>query len=211
MNLEIEILESDEQIIKAILNELAKELNRTFRKLPSKFKTITANLLKKYIIAQPEWAAIISGDLRYELGIVDPESRLLNILDALAREILVEFKPFIAVGNSLNGGITIQAVVDNYENIINMDDAIVVTEKRDLLYWLQWMLLDGSSVIIQNYEVEFGPYGRTGGAHMILGGTWNVPSQYAGTANDNFITRAIAQLQEELEKEIKNCIISNLP
>ncbi len=206
--LTISILEDDATIQRLAIEEIAKELNIAFKVLIPKLKTITGEFLRRYIMAQPEYDAIITGDLRYELGIVNPSARLITILDTLVRNIETDFVPFVASGNSLSGGLTINAVKSDYSDIIHLRDSIVTTEKGVELEWLRWLLLEGRQIIIAGYDVELGPFGRTGGAHMVLGGNWKVPAEYAGRTNDNFIIRAIKTMQEPLKEKLEECIAS---
>lgn len=208
INLGISIVEDTATIQRLIMQELAGELNKEFPKLEDKLKKITGDLLRTHIMAQPEYNAIINTSLRYELGIINPTARLLNIIDTLTRNIETEFTPFTAEGDTFKGGLIINAVKSDYSDIIHLPDSIVVTEKGVELEWLRWLLMEGRKVIISGWDVEFGPFGRTGGAHMIMGGNWKVPSEYAGRPNDNFIINAIRDLQEPLKEQIEQCIQS---
>ncbi len=208
INLGLSIAESDAEIQRLIMNDLAEELNRGFQSVQSKLKKITGDLLRQSIMAQPEYNAIINSSLRYELGIVNPTARLLNIIDTLTRNIETDFTPFSVQGEVFKGGITINAVQSDYSDIIHLRDSIVVTEKGVELEWLRWLLFEGRQIIISGWNVEFGPFGRTGGAHMIMGGNWKVPSEYAGRVNDNFIIRAVKEMQAPLKEQIEQCIAS---
>jgi hypothetical protein len=59
---------------------------------------------------------------------------------------------------------------------------------------LEWLLLEGNKTIIKNQQVIVRPskFSRTGMALMQESNkSWKVPSQYAGTIRNNWITRAI--------------------
>jgi hypothetical protein len=71
------------------------------------------------------------------------------------------------------------------------------------LPWLQWLLLEGNATIVRNYTVSFGPnrFSRTGFALMRPSlQSWKVPSEFAGTINDNWITRAIDGAESNIQK-----------
>ena len=54
------------------------------------------------------------------------------------------------------------------------------------------MLTQGNATIITGYEYNAGTgLGRSGGGNMKSGGAWRVPPEYAGTLDDNFVTRAL--------------------
>lgn len=204
----VDLLESNSQIEKLMMEDLVRQLNAAFRKKMPEVKEITGQLLQQYIRAQPTYNAIVSGTLRYELGLVNPSARLLNIVDELARNIKVTFEPFVVDGKQFKGGITINAVKSDYSDIIKLRDSVLVTEKGVKLEWLRWLLLDGRAIIIGDYHVEFGNWGRTGGAAMRKGGKWQVPSENAGRQTDNFITDAIRDMQGSLKEKLEECIAS---
>ena len=73
--------------------------------------------------------------------------------------------------------------------------------------WLNWLLTAGDSILIANFGVEFGSYGRTGKARMSGNfAPYKVHSSFSGTPDNNFITRAIAavypQIKEIIRKEL---------
>jgi hypothetical protein len=204
----VNVIESNSEIEKLIMNDLVRQLNSAFRNKMPEIKEITGDLLQQYIRAQPTYNAIVNGTLKYELGLVNPTARLLNIVDELVRNIKVTFDPFTADGKQFKGGITINAVKSDYSDIIKLRDSILVTEKGVKLEWLRWLLLDGRAIIIGDYHVEFGNWGRTGGAAMRKGGKWQVPSENAGRQADNFITDAIRDMQNTLKEKLEECIAS---
>jgi hypothetical protein len=103
------------------------------------------------------------------------------------------------------GGITIEAIRADYADVLALPDSTLITPEHGyVLPWLQWLLLEGNKTIIEHFKVQFGSWGRTGGAIMRKGGSWHVPPEHAGTINDNFITRAIAQIEPQLVETIKN-------
>ena len=75
------------------------------------------------------------------------------------------------------------------------------------LNWLEWLLLFGNKTIIRDYVVEFGdnPRSRTGRAVMkgVKSGKWGVPPEFAGTKNNNWITRAIESADSEINSILK--------
>ncbi len=204
----VDILESNSEIEKLMMNDLVRQVNAAFRKKMPEVKEITGELLEQHIRAHPTYNAIVSGSLRHELGLVDPTARLLNIIDELVRNIKVTFEPFTVDGKQFKGGITINAVKSDYSDIIKLRDSTVVTQKGVKLEWLRWLLLDGRAIIISDYHIQFGRFGRTGGAVMKKGGKWQVPSENAGRQADNFITDAIRDMQNPLKEKLEECIAS---
>ena len=80
------------------------------------------------------------------------------------------------------------------------------------LDWLNWILTRGDEIIVSKFrfEPESGR-GRTGRGRMKKGGSWRVSPQYAGTEDDNFITRALSDkaLQAKMASIIHKAIKKN--
>ena len=51
----------------------------------------------------------------------------------------------------------------------------------------------GDTIVVNNFQVEFGAFGRTGKGRMTEsdGVGWKISSNFSGTQDDNFITRAL--------------------
>jgi hypothetical protein len=85
------------------------------------------------------------------------------------------------------------------------------------LEWLDWLLTYGGKIIIHGHEVDFDltneerQKSRTGLALMRRGltvddGVWRVPSQFRGTANDNFIIRSFKDVGPKIGKMIDSAV-----
>jgi hypothetical protein len=82
------------------------------------------------------------------------------------------------------------------------DQFSVITEKGQQLPWLKWLLFEGTSSIVKDYDVKFGPNtkSRTGEAIMVqTNRSWRVPPEFAGTIADNWFTRAIDSIDDSIE------------
>ena len=73
------------------------------------------------------------------------------------------------------------------------------------LPWLQWLLLDGTKVLIDSHQVVIGPNlrSRTSMAIMRPGSGWSVPNEFAGTQNNNWLTRAIDSSSDSINNLLK--------
>ena len=76
--------------------------------------------------------------------------------------------------------------------------------------WLDWLINRGDEIIVSQFGFESaGGKGRSGGGKMKKGGSWRISPQYAGTVDDNFITRALQDksftdsASKAIEKTIK--------
>lgn len=106
------------------------------------------------------------------------------------------------------GGIRVTLVRDNLEPILNSPLAQYETNKGVTIPWLEWLLTAGSNVLVADYsvgaELNPGRYSRTEALIMFPhnGGNFSISPAYAGTINDNWITRAANAALPEIEKTL---------
>jgi len=182
-----------------------KEIDREINlKIKSSINAITESieiaiqtLVKLRLQEAPEVNSLAGGELRYQFGLRDGSSRISNIIEVWAESVEVRY----VQGAGKFGGISISMVDENYSKVLSMSEAEFTTEDGTSLEWLRWLLLEGDTRIINNYQFQSGRTGRAGGGIMISRqrGSWGVPSQFAGTENNNFATRALESMQDEID------------
>jgi hypothetical protein len=110
-------------------------------------------------------------------------------------------KPRVA-SKGLYSKFSAKMIRSNFDDVLSTEFSIVRDNQRGYeLPWLKWLLLDGTKSLVDNYGVVFGPskYSRTGYAIMRSGSrSWGIPNEFAGTQNDNWITRAIDGASPEI-------------
>ena len=203
----LEIIDTIDVIEKRIMRAIVKKFNIDFPRIVSAVETDIANHFAPTFIAEPEYSSLISGELQRSFGLpsADAIRALDKIIDTLSASVKVKFKKFSISGNaSVNGGLTLQAVKDDFSDILSLPEAKITTAKGQPLNWLEWLLIEGDNVIIADYHVQSGNYSqsRSGGAIMIKssGSTFRVPPQFSGVINNNWITRAIDHSLVHLER-----------
>lgn len=205
----IDIVETNEDISSKILKALRPQVNSYFKNVFEKIKDNLSNLVISAITSAPEYNELISGRLKAEFGIPDSSSRLQRILEVW-KNITFKYKPVKNDGKQLVGSFELSMIKQDFSDVINLAEASFVTEKGSTLNWLEWLLLFGDQVIIKDYNVILGsnPRSRTGMAIMSgsVSGKWSVPSEYSGTINNNWITRAI----DSADSSINNLITTSL-
>jgi hypothetical protein len=203
------IIESTNEIEGKILRALKPELNKYLEKVFSKVKSRIIDTVVNAITSAPEYNSLLSGDLKYEFGLPDSDSRVSSILN-FWKKINTDYKSISINNNKLSGGFTITMINSDYSDVINSAAAVLTTEKGVDLNWLEWLLLFGNRTIIKDYVVEFGvnPRSRTGRAIMrgVQKGKWSVPNEFSGTKNNNWITRAIDSVDTEINSILKEAM-----
>lgn len=208
LEINLSIKNTEKQILDIILKETVLILNKKFnRRIIRNITTSIKGLLESAIKNTPEYQSMLSGQLMGELGLVDPDLKLNSIIDIWLDGVFIVFDPIKKQGNKLTGGFTLYAVESNYDDVLSSPYAVQETEKGQKLTWLDWMLTFGDSRFIINYGIRNNPrHSRTGTVIMYptTKRSWGVPPQFAGTRDNNFITRAI----DSIETDIYNIIFS---
>ena len=205
LNFSVDLTNSNSDINRKILTALKPQVNNYFKKVVSSIKQPILEIITKAITNSPEYVSLLSGDLKYEFGLPDSDERLSSILK-FWQKLYIDTDAIKISGDQLVGSFSLKMIPSDFSDVLNSSAAVLVTEKKQSLNWLEWLLLFGNQTIIKDYTVEFGsnPRSRTGQAVMrgVRNGKWSVPSQYAGTLNDNWITRAI----DSVEVDINNIL-----
>lgn len=214
MKISLNLIETDNQIRQSILSALAPEIDRTIKQSLLSIKNQIILLVKQALIQEPEYSSLVSGQLRYELGIPNP-SVADRIVESVANTVSVQQSKVLINSLGVKGGLTINILgYQDIQGLISTDIASVFDAKGYYLPWLEWLLLKGNNPIIKKFEVKLGPNpkSRTGNAIMIKSSSnWSVPSAFAGTTTNNWFTRALDTIKDDtlqnlIQKEIEKFI-----
>jgi hypothetical protein len=209
MKFSLNLLESDNQIksmiFTSIIDKLSIVVNKSLSPITEGIKDIVKEALKK----EPEYASLVGGKLKAELGI--PDSSIVDmVVDALANTIEVSKQPFLSSGTGIKGGFVMTMMKsEDFSGVIYSSIASVVDVKGYSLPWLEWLLLRSNAPIVKNYSVKYvsSPYSRSGMAIMVPSkDSWRVPPEFTGSQDDNWTTRAISSTEKSIYSLIKNNI-----
>lgn len=209
MKYSINLLESDSQIYELILKNLLPLVNKKLDNAITKIIRLINLGLENSIRNQTEYNSLTSpnGKLRLEFGIEDP-SIVDRVINSVLDSVFVQKNNLRISNKSIVGGVILGFFPNNA--IIDIAEQFsVITEKGQPLPWLKWLLFDGTSDIIKNYDVKLGPNpkSRTGEAIMIeTNKSWRVPAEFAGTYSNNWFTRAIDNIDDSIEEIIKKSL-----
>jgi hypothetical protein len=214
MRFSVSLLESDQQIRSAILDSLSKKISAGLQKSVNPLTQSIKSIMIKALQSQPEYQSLISGQLRKEFGIANVNN-VNVVIDNLVNTLVVQVSPLKIINTGLSGGITIQMIPsDTFGGALSDPSANVTDDDKGYsLPWLQWLLLRGTDIIVRNYEVKFGPNpnSRSGDAIMISSGkNWRVPPEFVGTQRNNWTTRAIESVEDELLNTIRSIVERNI-
>ena len=192
----LKLTDSIPDITRNINQAIAEELNANVQKKISNVSTQVKDLVSNVIESQPEIQSLKDGALKGAFGIIDSDIAILNIMQSITNSIEVRFKKF---DSNLNGGVVVNVQPSSFSNVLGLPQGFTVY-KSGVLHWLDWLLIRGDTIIIADYQ--YNPktgLGRSGLGNMITGGSFRVPPQFAGSDNDNFITRALLSNEAEVQ------------
>tara|TARA_R100000664_G_C2727431_1_gene118975 strand:+ start:251 stop:874 length:624 start_codon:yes stop_codon:yes gene_type:complete len=195
------ILESDAQIERMILREIAREVNRSFSRLKTKALGPIRQAIRSSLSSHPTISSLSGGKLRGDFGIPSGVDVVSAIIESVTSSVDMTVVPVTAGRGVLKGGITLTAQPSDYMNVLSLPTSTVVTEKGEVLPWLDWLLLKGDTIIVARYGVKYkGGTGRSGQATMKLNynAPYKVDSQFSGTSTNNFITESIESANNEI-------------
>ncbi|MFO7745709.1 MAG: hypothetical protein R6V36_10040, partial [Psychroflexus sp.] len=167
-----------------------------------------------YLRNTPTYTSLLEGELAGHFGIPyqNRVSNVDSILQTIVSNMEVNHKRVTVTAGKFSGGLTVSILIKNFTDILSLPGAVVVTERGDLLEWLNWLLTQGDRIIIRNYEVDIEPgTGRSGLATMIPNdkSSWRVPPEFSGTINNNWLTRTLksknymSAIDQAIQKELQ--------
>jgi hypothetical protein len=183
------------EITNGIKTALRSHLNSALSLAAIDIRSSLYDMIDSLLIGSNTYQSLLTGTLRGDFGLADPEVRLKEILETLKKSLEVSFIPVQFRGDNLRGGLVIKLIRADFEDILNLSAASYKSHNFQV-EWLRWLLTAGDSVIIATYHVKStnltpgqARASRSGIAIMENGGGWRVPAEYSGTLSDNWLTR----------------------
>ena len=214
MKYSIDLISSVAEIQNNILSNLAKILEKAMYKSKPEIETNIKSLVQKSLQIEPEYVSLISGELRYNFGLADVSS-VDRVIGLLIDTLKVTVNSITTSSQGLKGGLTITFLgSDELMSILSAEPAQMKDSERVYsLPWLEWLLLKNNEILINNYDVELGPNpaSRTGNAIMVRSNSsWRVPVAFAGSIENNWITRSLNKIDNEITDIVTKVISSKL-
>ena len=201
----LDLKESDKDIQLKMMASMQAWLNHKFQLAQPVIISRLKFQVSEWLMATDEIQSLLGGQLMADFGIPSPGASVSNIVESVTRTVTVMFKP---LGRTLTGQVLTIAVQPlDFSNVLGIGETII-TKKGAKLDWLEWLLMRGDDIIVRDYHVEYGSFGRTGEAHMIKPGLFRVDPAFSGTGKDNFITRAFDDKTDDMIRIIFNAIQS---
>ena len=206
MNIKASIKIDERQVQAEMLKEIKRIVNNSIPRIQVEINSRLPALLKKHFAAnvQP-----ITGNDFYALGVPTINDDLISIIDAASNS----FEVKIEQANLLK--INISILEKSHQHLLELPQAYfnyASAKGSGVLQWLKWILLEGGNSVVDGYEVNYtnSRFSRTGGALMNKGSFFIVPENLQGVAGDNILTRAIQNINTDLEKLVKQVLNNSI-
>jgi hypothetical protein len=212
VDVKAKMADADDEIIKRIAKAMGEELTSAVKKALSSLGPKLEELISFWIEQQPEIESLRGGLLQGDFGIIEGTEFGVTqeIIHAVSKSLEVSFAGF---NKNLRGKLLINIQPTSFENILAITEP-VVTENGTLIPWLKWLLFSGDAIMVLEYHVEYrGSEGRSRsgtGAVMVPGGVFRVRPEFAGTADNNFITRAFKGKESQIGRLLEEHISANM-
>jgi hypothetical protein len=187
---------------RGLLEALAKHLSGAIKRSLAPIKSRLGEVIGQAIQACPEYASLLNGRLRGELGVVNAEPVLKAIIRNIAGGVQVTSLGAQRVGSKIEGGLRIEILKGDYSEVLGVRGGSFKSEGGYDIDWLEWLTLKGDSIVVADHRfvTGFPERSRTGMGLMQMPGSWRVPAEFSGTSEDNWLVRALIAVEPEIGK-----------
>lgn len=198
----------DTDFARYAVKELKKHLKRRSATISSRIEEPLQELVRHSLISTPEYRSLQGGKLQGELGVTSPSQRIQAIIETWVSHISVTSK--VATDPLLS--ISIGFIEEGYADVLSLAESAYDYE-GGTIPWLRWLLLEGDTRIVRNFEFSPVKRGSRTGLGIMTPSVrrgWQVPSEFSGTETNNFATRAFDGVDIKIEKIVKSVIKSSI-
>lgn len=187
-----------------ILAAMAAHLNDVVTIATPKIKDRLALSITEAIDSSPEALDLRGGGkLKGELGVVNAELAIEKITAIVIQSVEVQSIRFRADGSArgVAGKFILNVLPRDLTAVLSLKEGTFRSENGFEVPWLTWLLTMGDRIIIREYGFVAGPNkaSRTGLGIMVENqATWQVPHEFSGTIANNWLSRALNTVSNEL-------------
>jgi len=188
--------------------ELKKIVSDSISYAISKVRNLFKEEIKNSLVQDKTYQQLLDFDdtLFFDIGLSNMGSVRENIVEFVSKSF--SLRKLAARKNDF-GGISIVILKDGIQPLLSLPYASY-TSKGGKVDWLEWLLTAGTSEVVANYRVLYGPFGmysRTGEAIMVPSKSgFRFNSEHAGTIDDNWITRSLSRIESKIQNMFENIV-----
>lgn len=207
----LRLIETINTFTKKIAVALSDDLNIRMVIVQNKIEPEIKKLLYDKLWNSFEIQSLIAGNNRLSnvLGVNNAEARCRVIVGTAINSLNITLKRFKGVNSGLRGSLLITAIPSDYKALFALSESTISEMTQTPYNWLEYLLVYGRLPITTNYVVltdrivsseVLSKYSRTGEAIMkkSIGKMTRVPEEYCGTQDNNLITRALDNIDQDI-------------
>ncbi len=202
----------------AAAKEMYNVINPIIKKSANKFRISLQQLVKESFKATSTYDSLINGTLKGHFGFyAGTSSKVDAVIDELIGQIFVESHTASKDSHII---LTVNMIESDFQKVTSASSAIITTEKGEQLFWLEWLLLRGTELVLSGYSIpnvrikRKQGTGRSGKATMVVtddeSQIWHVPITFAGTPGKNWVTDTLKESKIVLDTLFRLILTENL-
>lgn len=204
----------DNKIAYAVKRDLIKKMNSLLPVIKSEIKPKVSKLILTQLNESSTVKSLLSGKLKDDFGLFGNVVNVTvnNIVDEISNGIDLS----INISNKSDGILTTTLYILPYSDFPKIASVAGASlpSKGGNVDWLEWLLARGTQVVIGDFWMFPYAKGRTrsGGSSVMKKieskprSPFRVDPSYAGTLTDNFITRTIQSINDDILKILQQAI-----
>ena len=212
----LKLTTTDKQFGAQVFSLLAKKIDPVILKAVAPIELRITNLIKQRLLSDPVLDSMKNGQLALDFGLSPAvASRAISeMVEAIDRSVTVNV---LRGGKIFSAGFSgLRIFLDPVGPIEDIPSGSYDSNGHNI-EWMDWLLNRGSQVVVSGFEsvyalntisdptaVSYAGGSRSGLGFMIKSGnSFRVDPRYAGTSNDNFLTRLVSGSRLSIENIIK--------
>lgn len=199
------------ELEQAIRSHVKNRANRTFKQVESLVKQKLETKIRSNILSSNTTRSLLNGKLRSDFGLnpTDAGIAVAAIVDHIVNNLEVNLKYSFRGKNIAT--FTLDLLPMGIEELSVLPQGNYLSTGKfggGDVSWLTWLLTKGTTVVIGDYYVLENPRGASRSGSSVMqkngkgGSGFRVDPAFAGTAQDNFVIRALEPIIPEIIDEI---------
>lgn len=194
--------------------DIAERINyalaRVIEDAASQIRPDIGNQLQPLLITKwkksATYSSLIYGDLNGKIGFPagTAKTSVDNILEEAAKSIQISYRGTQIYKRKFVTKIDVFILKQDLSGVLNSIDGLIQTEKDELLYWTNWLLVQGDRIVVDDWRYfRRNGKGRSGMGIMVKNGSFRIPSIHSGVIGNNWLTRVIESFVIEISRASK--------
>ena len=129
----LKLITTPKKIEQEINKIIIKRFDTRFRNIGSKLTKILRTTIEQAITSSHVYSDVISGGLKTELGVVDPQTHLDQMVSIISSSTHVTTSRLRVVSGSVVGNMTAKAVLSDFSDVFNAGIGVYTTLKGDVI------------------------------------------------------------------------------